>query len=125
MSQDRPSVIDLIRTVRDFIGTLRPQLEGEAHYGALVSSYLLGIVERELTAPAELDDREREQLAELLGSSKSLTELHQAFCERIRNGEFDDKWNAALEITLAQIVNKVRIVRPDYLDRIHSDEKIK
>ena len=48
MSQDRPSINDILLTVQKFLDDTGPKLSGEAKYHAQVSSYLLGICEREL-----------------------------------------------------------------------------
>jgi hypothetical protein len=59
VSQDRPSLAEILRTVAEFLDGLRPKLEGEAQYGALVSAHILRIAERELALSAALDAEER------------------------------------------------------------------
>ena len=92
MSQDRPSLAEILRTVAEFLDGLRPKLEGEAQYGALVSAYILRIAEREVALSMTLDADEQNELAALLGRSGSLIELNQILCESIRAGRFDDDW---------------------------------
>jgi hypothetical protein len=120
VSQDRPSAPELIRTVRDFLAGLRPKLEGAEQYNTLVASYVLGIVEREITLAPALDRQERDELAAFLDASGTLSELQRRLSENIRAGRHDDDWQRVLELVLRQVVNKVRVVRPDSLDPIHS-----
>lgn len=119
MSQDRPSLAEILRTVAEFLDGLRPKLEGEAQYGALVSAYLLRIAEREVELSSTLDAEEREELAGLLGRSGTLADLDRLLCEGIRAGRFDDDLARVLEVALAQAVRKVRVVRPEHLAPAH------
>lgn len=121
MSQDRPSLVEIARTVADFLDSVRPELEGESQYGALVSAYMLRIAEREIALSTALDAEEREDLVALLGRSGSLAELNRMLCEGIRAGRFDDDWARAFDVVLAQAVRKVRIVRPEHLAPVHVD----
>ncbi len=120
MSQDRPDAIELLRTVREFVDGLRPKLQREEQYHAVVAAYLLGIVERELALSADFDEREKAQLSGFVGAQGSLVELRKSLCEGIRSGLYDERWQELLEMILEQIANKVRVVRPDHLDSIHS-----
>ena len=45
MSQDRPSINDILLTVQKFLDDTGPTMSGEAKYHAQVSSYLLGLPE--------------------------------------------------------------------------------
>ena len=123
MSQDRPSAPELIRTVRDFLAELRPKLEGAEQYKALVASYVLGIVEREITLAPALDQQERDELAAFLNASGTLPELQRKLSENIRAGRHDDDWQRVLDLVLTQVVNKVRVVKPESLDAIHSQSR--
>lgn len=119
MSQDRPSVAEIVRTVAEFLDGLRPKLEGESQYGALVSAYILRIAEREVALSAALDAQERKDLVALLGRSGSLAELNRMLCEGIRAGRFDGDWERVFDVVLAQAVRKLRIVRPEHLAPLH------
>ena len=63
VSQDRPAAVELLRTVREFVDSVRPKLAGEDQYHAVVAAYLLGILERELTLGSEFDRQEEFELA--------------------------------------------------------------
>ena len=121
MSQDRPSLAEIVRTVAEFLDGLRPKLAGESQYGALVSSHMLRIAERELALSAALDEEENQDLAVLLGRSDSLAELNRLLCEGIRSGEFDADWTRAFDVVLAQDVRTLRIVRPEHLAPVHAE----
>jgi hypothetical protein len=121
MSQDRPSINDILLTVQKFLDDTGPKMEGEAKYHAQVSSYLLGICERELRLGAAFDKEERTRLAAFVGKDGSLAELTTELCARIRNGTYDDRWDEALGLVLQETIDKVRIVRPGVLAPEHRD----
>ena len=125
MSQDRPSINDLLLTVKQFLDDSGPKMEGEAKYHAQVSSYLLGICERELRLAEAFDKQERRRLAAFLGMDGSLTDLATELCARIRNGAYDHRWDEALELVLQDTIDKVRIVRPGVLAPEHRDTAAK
>jgi hypothetical protein len=121
MSQDRPSINDILLTVQKFLDDTGPQLEGEAKYHAQVSSYLLGICERELRLAGEFDRKEAAQLAEFLGATAPLGEMTAEFCRNIRAGKYDDKWDETLALILDQTIDKVKVVKPRHLAPMHRD----
>ena len=122
MSQDRPSINDLLLTVQKFLDDVGPTLAGEAKYHAQVSSYLLGICERELRLAGNYDRKEREALSAFLGRDGSLAELTQALSADIKSGKLDDCWDKTLELVLASTIDKVKVVRPGVLAPIHRDQ---
>jgi hypothetical protein len=121
MSQDRPSINDILLTVKTFLDDLGPKLDGEAKYHAQVSSYLLGICEREIRLSAGYDAAEQARLSAFLQEEGPLDDLTAKLCAGIRAGKFDDRWDATLELVLAQTIDKVRIVKPGHLDAMHRD----
>ena len=123
MSQDRPSINDILLTVQKFLDDTGPKLDGEAKYHAQVSSYLLGICERELRLGPPTDAKEKERLKSFLGKDGSLVELTADLCAGIRAGKYDSRWNEVLDLVLAETVDKVKIVRPGNLAPEHRDQK--
>ena len=121
MSQDRPSINDILLTVQKFLDDTGPTLSGEAKYHAQVSSYLLGICERELRLAGDYDRKEAAQLSEFLGARKPLTEMTGALCENIRAGKYDGSWDETLALILEQTIDKVKVVKPRHLDPMHRD----
>lgn len=65
MSQDRPAAIEVLRTVREFVDSMRTKLSGEDQYHAIVAAYLLGIVERELSLAPGFDRGSKSSLRAL------------------------------------------------------------
>jgi hypothetical protein len=119
MSQDRPSINDLLLTVQKFLDDNGPKLEGEAKYHAQVSSYLLGICERELRLSGSIDEKERAHLAKFLKSDGSLADMTVALSAAIRAGRHDDRWDETLALVLEETIDKVRVVRPGHLAPMH------
>jgi hypothetical protein len=112
MSQDRPQADDLIRTVREYIERLAPDLPQAQRFNARVAVHLLGIVEREGNEAADYDAAETDRLRRLLGGDGDLADLNTELCHRIRAGDFDDDWDAMLAHVAETVTNKVRIVDP-------------
>jgi hypothetical protein len=121
MSQDRPSINDLLLTVQKFLDDTGPTLSGEAKYHAQVSSYLLGICERELRLAGDFDRKEAAALQAFLKSDAPLPEGTETLCKNIRAGQYDGDWDALLDLVLAQTIDKVKVVRPGHLAPMHSD----
>jgi hypothetical protein len=121
MSQDRPSINDLLLTVQKFLDDLGPTLSGEAKYHAQVSSYLLGICEREVRLGVETDRKELARLAAFLGREGTLPELTEALSASIRSGALDDRWDETVELVLEETIDKVKIVRPGVLAPMHRE----
>ena len=121
MSQDRPSINDILLTVQKFLDDIGPTLSGEAKYHTQVSSYLLGICERELRLAGDYDRKEAAQLGEFLGSKKPLSEMTEELCKNIRAGKYDGDWDRVLNMVLEQTIGKVTVVKPRHLAPMHRD----
>jgi hypothetical protein len=121
MSQDRPSINDLLLTVQKFLDDTGPTLSGEAKYHAQVSSYLLGICERELRLAGDYDRKEAAALSAFLKSQAPLPVLTEALCTKIRAGACDAQWDEVLNLVLTQTIDKVKVVRPGHLAPMHRD----
>jgi hypothetical protein len=122
MSQDRPSINDLLLTVQKFLDDVGPTLSGEAKYHAQVSSYLLGICEREIRLGTGYDLDEQQRLGAFLNRGGTLAELTQALATDIRVGKLDDRWGETLDLVLEATINKVKVVRPGVLAPMHRDQ---
>lgn len=120
MSQDRPHLPELLRTVRELLDELGPKVAPELRYDIRVASFLVSIAEREVAHGPAIDEKNRAELAALLGDDgASLPALHGALAARLRRGELDGRLDEVLVTLLAQVADKVRIVRPSHLDKIH------
>lgn len=118
MSQHRPSIDDLLATVRDLLDATAPQLAGEARYKLQVASYLVGICERELTVGRPHPDEDRAAWSLLLKRPDGEPgRLAADLCASIRRGELDAEFDATVEAVLSRTTAAVRVVRPTHLDR--------
>jgi hypothetical protein len=119
MSQHRPDVDNILATVREFIDSCAPHLDGEMRYHAQVSSYLLGICARELRLGPAHDANQRDRLAALLGSDATTAVLNAELAAGLRAGRFDAIFPQVLETLLALSADQVAVVRPDHLAACH------
>lgn len=118
MSQYRPTIDDLLSSVREAIEQLIPKLDGEARYKAQVASHLVGVCERQLTIGARHDEADAAAWARLLGADAATSPSStRDLCAAIRSGALDDRFSETLETILERVVDDVRVVRPSHLDR--------
>jgi hypothetical protein len=119
MSQDNPPLLEILRTVREFIDDITPRLEGQDRYHGLCASHLLAIAERELDEGPGIDAAEAAALASFGVTDEPLPEAWAALGRGIRAGRHDARWDALLELLLAHTINRVRVTRPDQLHPMH------
>jgi uncharacterized protein DUF6285 len=127
--QDRPTAIELLTSVREFIEQdVMPGLEGRKRFHALVSANVLAIVARELAGEETMlvaewgrlrellhgDEAEPSRLADLRAGIDALT---RRLCDRIRAGDADAGpfGDAVRAHVRATVVDKLRIANPKYL----------
>ena len=116
MSHYRPSMDNLIETVGQFLDEIAPSLTGELKYKAHVSSFLLSICRRELADDGAKDASDLAAWRKLLNSDvASASHARRELCARIRQHNFDDRFDEVLTAILDRTADDVRIVRPDYL----------
>ncbi len=116
MSQDRPSVSELLEAVRDFLmREALPGLDDVPAFHARVAANVLGIIERELALGPAADQAERQRLAALLDRDDPLEALNAELCRGIRAGDFDQHPDALLAHLRAMVIDKLRISNPRYL----------
>ena len=127
--QDRPTAIELLTSVREFIEQdVLPGLEGRKRFHALVSANVLAIVARELAGEETMLVAEWERLRDLLGSDeaaptrlddlkRSVDQLTRRLSDRIRAGDADEGpfGEAVRAHVRATVVDKLRIANPKYL----------
>jgi hypothetical protein len=112
---DRPSLVELVTSVRDFIErTAAPKLEGHAAFHARVAINALGIVERQLQQAPESEAEELARLRALLGHDGSLEELNRELCARIRAGELGLATPGLAEHLRATTFAKLAVDQPKY-----------
>lgn len=119
MTQDAPSIDELLLTVREFVQEITPKLDGRDRYHAQCSVYLLDILRRELGADAQDEAAERAMLTRYLGDGEAGATGLAALAAEIRSGRLDARFDELLVDLTKQVVGKVRITRPDQLHPMH------
>ena len=112
---DRPTLSELVASVRDFIErTAMPKLEGHAAFHARVAVNALGIALRQLEQAPEAEAEELARLRALLGRDGSLEELNRELCARIRAGELGLATPGLAEHLRATTFAKLAVDQPKY-----------
>jgi hypothetical protein len=127
---DRPTARELIDAVRLYLEKeLLPSLtDARLRFQTLVAANVLSVAGRELASGEAQLDEECAALAVLLGEAadgsgsaeerrRRVRALNEAWCERIRAGEFDspDRWREAAALARRLVVQKLEIANPRYL----------
>jgi hypothetical protein len=132
LMQDRPTGIELIDAVAQFLGdeVIPVITDPRLRYRLLIAANVLKIVRRELAVGDSSLRDEWGRLALLLDRPEAvppaapaelraaLEALNRELCARIRAGEADQgPWGeAVLAHTQAAIIEKLRVANPRYLD---------
>lgn len=117
MSQDRPSMSELLQAVREFLAhEAAPGLDGVPAFHARVAGNVLGILEREHALGPTADAAEARRLSALLGQEGPLNALNRELCRRLRAGDFDQDTEALILHLRAMVIDKLRIANPRYLE---------
>lgn len=119
MSQDLPTLPDLLRSVREFIDDITPQLDGRDRYHALCAAYLLDLAQREIALGPQLDAAEKAMLAHFIGMETDLAHGYATLARAIRGGSLDARWDELMTLLLQHVVDKVRVTKPDHLHPMH------
>jgi Domain of unknown function (DUF6285) len=118
--QDRPTAAELVEAVREFLERdVMPaeDLPGRVTFHARVAANALGMVERELTLGPDLDRRERERLAQLLGHDGELRDLMAELAGKIRDGSLDDRRDEVVDCVRESVRAKLLVANPKHLER--------
>ena len=119
MSHDRPDITEILTTVKEFARGVAEKSEGKERYDALCAAFLVEVVSRELATVACQDKEQTERLTEITGQSAELEDLYGQFCRGVRGGRFDAQWDEVFNFALQQVVDKVAVTNPDYLQPDH------
>jgi Domain of unknown function (DUF6285) len=128
--QDRPTAVELIEAVRDFLaGEVVPALADRSlRYRMRIALHALGIVAREVPTEESRLRAEREALLKLLDLPRPappcdlrllrawVLEANRALCERIRDGAADaGPWRERVLAHLQQVVEeKLEVSNPGF-----------
>jgi hypothetical protein len=105
VTHDRPSPVELVTAVREFLDTeiLRVVDDRRLRFRTLVASNALGIAERELVAREKATGSEPPAIIDLEGLAR-----------RIRVGDVQD---GMLEVLKRHVAAKLAVASPGYLER--------
>jgi len=119
ITQDQPDIAEILRTVAEFARGVAARSTGSERYDALCAAFLVEVVGRELAAGTEPLLRQQTTLHALLGATPDGAQPYGEFCRRVRAGKLDGEWERAFEFALCQVIDKVRVTNPDYLEPEH------
>jgi uncharacterized protein DUF6285 len=114
--QDRPDASELAAAVAQFlIETVRPAVPRELRFQVLIAANACAILAREAAAGERPADEELARLRTLLA-----TEIDDAPSGRrelaaaIRRGDFDNRWEEAVEALRQSVRAKLDVAHPGY-----------
>lgn len=113
--QDRPTAVELLEAVAEFLERDVMPLDGRVGFHGRVARNVVEIVRRELELGPDADARERAGLHELLGTDDAPDDLREANAELarlVRDGAFDDRRDALLTHLRSTGLDKLRIANP-------------
>jgi hypothetical protein len=125
--QDRPTSVELLAAVREFIQELLPDLEGRRQFHARVAANVVGIVERELEMEEGLVREEWERLVTLLAvagerpetfaaTHRAVGNMNRQLAAAIRAGELDERWEEVMLAIEATVAGKLRVANPGWAE---------
>ena len=121
MSQDSPSIEEILITLKEFADDVAARSEGAERYDALCAGFLAEFVRRELQLDADQNRWQEAALCQLTGSSGTVAALYRDFCRNVRDGQYDDDWQPAFDFALRQVIDKVRVTNPEHLEPDHRE----
>lgn len=121
MSQNLPTLADLLHEVRAFLDGITPGLPEQDRYHALCCSHLLALAAREVEAGPALACAIAEARAALARHTGLSLSSEDELAGRLRDGTLDPHWEAALETVLRTVIARVRITKPGHLDPMHQE----
>jgi hypothetical protein len=117
MTQDRPSAVELLGAVREFLERdVMPATEGRVSFHARVAANVVGIVAREIEHASALDAEEHARLRALLGHDGDLTDLEAELARGIRDGSLDDRRDEIVDHVRETVRAKLVVANPRYLE---------
>jgi hypothetical protein len=124
--QDRPTAIELLIAIRDFLEQeIAPELTGRTRFHMRVVHNLLNTLERELAHEeaavvaewgrlASLLDGARDRPSTFEGLRADVRTLNTELSAKIRSGEIDVRWDEALAALRDTVREKLEIANPNY-----------
>lgn len=115
--QDRPTAVELLEAVSEFLERDVMPLEGRVGFHGRVARNVVDIVRRELELGPGLEAAELERLRALLGRDDvgDLRAGNVELARLIREGALDDRRAEVLEHLRQTAVEKLRVANPRHL----------
>lgn len=115
MPANRPTRDELLEAVAEFLEKrVMPKLDKHTAFHTRVAVNVLSIVRREMKDGPALDAEELGRLKALLGREGTLGELNAELCDRIRQGDLDQRHPELMEHLFRTTMGKVSIDQPNY-----------
>ncbi len=112
--EDRPTAAELLRAVGDLLADeVLPVVDVTIAHKVRVAANLCRIVERELMIGGDAAERERQDLAAVLGHEASLAVLNDELATRLRSAD-DEFLAATIDMLIDATVGKLAIDKPGY-----------
>jgi hypothetical protein len=113
--QDRPTPVELINAVTEFLHTdIAPRLSGHDAFKLRVAINALDLVARQISHEAGGNEAERASLSKLLGTSGSLEELNRLLSMRIASGDMGFETPGLTDHLWRATMDKLAIDQPNY-----------
>lgn len=115
-----PSSAELVYALRTFLEEdVMPGTEGRLSFMARVAGNVAGMVERELVLGPVREARQEARLATLgMGDDDELAEA-------VRRGELDQRRGEVIELTLDDVLEKLSIWNPRYVEPEDADRVVR
>lgn len=116
MTDSCPSPLELLQVVSDCLNNdIAPALDDKSlQFKLKIAANVLAIVGREIALLPESSERDRAQLATLLGEDGTLAQLAQRMNAAIAAGEFDGRDDELLAGLQAICLRQVAVDNPKY-----------
>lgn len=109
---DRPTALELVEAVRGYLtDDVIPGTEGRISFHGRVAANVLAQVAREIELGPALDAAHQARLAALGAADEG------ALAAAIRNGDFDDRYDELVAALRADVLDKLAIANPGYVDQ--------
>jgi hypothetical protein len=114
--QDRPDAHELAAAVAQFlIEQVRPAVPRELRFQVLIAANACAILSREEAAGDQPAEDELARLRQLVGPETADAPTgRRRLAAAIRAGEFDDRWDEAVEALRQSVRAKLEIAHPGY-----------
>lgn len=113
MPLDRPTAEELLDAISEYLQATAAKPNA---FHNRIANNLIQLLKREFKLGAIAEQAEHRRLAALLDQQKTLPQLHQQLCDKIRSGEMDWRNTALLQHLRATTADKLRIDNPAYLE---------